>query len=72
MAGDNTAAFGIFKSRAAAEACIDALMAAGFRSDDISVLAPDQAVTRELATEKNTKAPEGATTGATAGAADGQ
>ena len=71
MAGDNTAAFGIFKSRAAAEACIDALMAAGFRSDDISVLAPDQAVTRELATEKNTKAPEGATTGATAGGAIG-
>ena len=28
-----------------------------FRSDDISVLAPDQKATRELATEKNTKAP---------------
>jgi hypothetical protein len=56
MAGKNTAAFGI-----------DNLMAAGFRSDDISVLAPDQDATRELATEKNTKAPEGATTGAASG-----
>jgi hypothetical protein len=67
MAGKNTAAFGIFKSRAAAEACIDQLLASGFRNDDISVLAPDQDATRELATEKNTKAPEGATTGATTG-----
>jgi hypothetical protein len=67
MAGKNTAAFGIFKSRVSAEACIDQLLASGFRNDDISVLAPDQHATRELATEKNTKAPEGATTGATTG-----
>jgi len=71
MAGKNTAAFGIFKSRAQAEACIDNLMASGFRSDDISVLAPDQKVTHELATEKNTKAPEAAATGATTGGAIG-
>jgi hypothetical protein len=67
MAGKNTAVFGIFQSRAGAERCVDLLLANGFRSDDISILAPDQAVTRELATEKNTKAPEGATTGATTG-----
>ncbi len=67
MAGKNTAAFGIFKSRSAAENCVDALIEAGFRSDDISVLAPDQGTTKELATEKNTKAPEGTATGATAG-----
>jgi Heat induced stress protein YflT domain len=71
MAGKNTAAFGIFRSRAAAEQCVDALVAGGFRSDDVSVLAPDQAVTRELATEKNTKAPEGAATGAATGGAIG-
>jgi hypothetical protein len=71
MAGKNTAAFGIFKSRAQAERCVDALMSAGYRSDDISVLAPDQDTTKELATEKNTKAPEGTTTGATAGGAVG-
>jgi hypothetical protein len=67
MAGKNTAAFGIFASRPSAERCVDRLLSAGFRNDDISVLAPDQATTRELATEKNTKAPEGTTTGATSG-----
>jgi hypothetical protein len=67
MAGKNTAVFGIFKSRSQAESCVDNLMAAQFRSDDISVLAPDQQTTKDLATEKNTKAPEGATAGATTG-----
>src|ERR1051325_355544 len=71
MAGKNTAAFGIFKTRSQAENCVDALISGGFRSDDISVLAPDQHTTKELATEKNTKAPEGTTTGATAGGAVG-
>src|SRR6476659_661794 len=71
MAGKNTAVFGIFKSRTQAERCVDALMSGGFRSDDISVLAPDQDTTKELATEKNTKAPEGTTTGAAAGGALG-
>jgi hypothetical protein len=71
MAGKNTAAFGIFRSRAGAESCVDALIGSGFRTDDISVLAPDQKATHELATEKNTKAPEAATTGATTGGAVG-
>ncbi len=71
MAGKNTAAFGIFSSRAAAERAVDTLVSAGFRSDDISVLAPDKHVTHELSTEKNTKAPEGTTTGATTGGAIG-
>jgi hypothetical protein len=71
MAGKNTAAFGIFKTRSQAESCVDALLGGGFRSDDISVLAPDQGTTKELATEKNTKAPEGTATGATAGGAVG-
>src|ERR1700722_18931733 len=67
MAGKNTAAFGIFTSRIAAEKCIDTLLGSGFRNDDVSVLAPDVDATRELATEKNTKAPEGAAAGATTG-----
>jgi hypothetical protein len=71
MAGTNTAAFGIFKSRMQAENCVDSLMRAGFRSDDISILAPDQHTTKELATEKNTKAPEGTAAGVTAGGAIG-
>jgi hypothetical protein len=71
MAGKNTAVFGIFDRRSTAERCVDALLAAGYRSDDISVLMPDQASTKEFATEKNTKAPEGTTAGATAGGAIG-
>jgi hypothetical protein len=71
MAGDNTAVFGIFKTTAQAERAVDMLISAGFRSDDISVLAPDQRTTKDFAAEKNTKAPEGATTGAAAGGAIG-
>src|SRR5512133_3100766 len=67
MAGKNTAVFGIYPSLLAAERTVDALVAAGFRSDDVSVLAPDQNATRELAAEKNTKAPEGTTAGVVAG-----
>lgn len=67
MAGRNTAAFGIFNSRQSAENCVTALIAEGFRNQDISLLASDPNTTKELATEKHTKAPEGATTGATTG-----
>jgi hypothetical protein len=42
MAGKNTAVFGIFTSRATAEGCVQLLLDNEFRSDDISVLAPDQ------------------------------
>jgi hypothetical protein len=71
MAGTNTAVFGIYASRAAAENGVDALILAGFRQADISVLMADVQSTREFAHEKNTKAPEGATTGAVAGGAIG-
>ena len=67
MAGSNTAVFGIYGSRAAAERGADALISAGFRQADISILMADVQSTREFAHEKNTKAPEGATTGAVAG-----
>lgn len=71
MAGKNTAVFGIFTTQVQAEQGVDALRAAGFRSDDISVLAPDKQTSKEFAAEKNTKAPEGAATGATTGGALG-
>ena len=67
MAGYNTSAFGIFNTRQNAENCVSTLISAGFRNQDISILAPDAETTKQLATEKNTKAPEGATTGATTG-----
>src|SRR5437763_13715867 len=68
MAGKNTAAFGIYQTREQAESAVDALVAAGFRSEDISVLMPENVGTKDFAAEKNTKAPEGATTGAGTGA----
>jgi len=67
MAGKNTSVFGIYATRAAAEECVDSLRRGGFRSADISALFPDNAGTKDFAFEKNTKAPEGAATGATSG-----
>jgi hypothetical protein len=63
MAGKNTAAFAIFPTRSAAESAVDRLIAAGFSDQDVSVLMSDNDSARQFATEKNTKAPEGTTTG---------
>ena len=71
MAGKRTSVFGIYKTRTAAENGVDALVAAGFSASDISVLLSQDVSTREFATEKHTKAPEGGTTGAVAGGAIG-
>lgn len=67
MAGKNTAAFGIYRDRKHAEQAVDALLSAGFRNEDVSVLLPDNVGTKDFAHEKNTKAPEGAATGAGTG-----
>jgi hypothetical protein len=50
---------------------VDALRIADFRNTDISVMFPDNAGTKDFAHEKNTKAPEGAATGAGSGAVIG-
>jgi hypothetical protein len=71
MSGKNTAVFGIYHTREAAEEAVDALRAAHFRNTDISALFPDNAGTKDFAVEKGTKAPEGATTGAASGAVAG-
>jgi hypothetical protein len=71
MAGKNTAVFGIYRDRQHAEHGVDALMEAGFRTEDISVLLPENVGTKDFAHEKHTKAPEGTATGAGAGAAVG-
>src|ERR1700678_4167369 len=67
MAGKNTAVFGIYKNSALAERAVDRILAAGFSNNDISVLLPDSQSSKEFAHEKNTKAPEGTTTGVTTG-----
>src|SRR5689334_14240299 len=68
MAGKNTAVFGIYRDQLDVERAVDALKAAGFRNTDISALFPENQGTKDFAHEKNTKAPEGATTGAGTGA----
>jgi hypothetical protein len=67
MADKKTAVFGIYKSGAQAERAVDRISAAGFSHNDISVLLPDIRSSKEFAHEKNTKAPEGTTTGVTTG-----
>ena len=61
------AVFGILNSEEQAIRVVDDLKAGGFSSNDVSVLFPDKGGTRDFAHEQNTKAPEGAATGATAG-----
>src|SRR6478736_6326341 len=68
MAGKNTAVYGLYRNRAQVESAVDALVDNGFRSEDISVLMPENIGTKDFAAEKNTKAPEGATAGAGTGA----
>jgi hypothetical protein len=68
MGDKKTAVFGIYSTRNGAEQAANSLMNAGFSSGDISVLLPENLGTREIGTEKATKAPEGATAGAGTGA----
>ena len=57
----------IVQKREAAEAVVKQLQAAGFPSEDISVLFPNKSGSKDFAHEHNTKAPEGAVAGAGAG-----
>jgi hypothetical protein len=68
MSGKNTAVFGIYPHQASVESGVNALKAAGFSNNDISVLFPQSDSTKEFAHDKATKAPEGATAGAGTGA----
>ena len=61
------AVYGIANTTAQAESIVTKLQDSGFSSADISVLFPDKEGTRDFAHEKNTKAPEGATTGGLTG-----
>lgn len=51
-----------------AERIVDSLRNSGFSNGDISVLMPDKAGVRDMGHEKHSKAPEGTSTGAAAGA----
>lgn len=64
----NIAVFGIYATELTAGEAVDRLRAAGFRNTDVSILYSDNVGNKDLAHEKNTKAPEGAAAGAGAGA----
>jgi len=65
---DHKAVFGIFKSRGATENGVATLKNNGFRVSDISVLLPQESGSQDVIHTKESKAPEGAATGAGAGA----
>ncbi|MGA7927273.1 MAG: DUF3341 domain-containing protein [Candidatus Sulfotelmatobacter sp.] len=67
----NKSVFGIYLTRGEVESAVTALRDGGFPASDISVLLPENLGSKELATEKSTKAPEGASVGAGSGAAVG-
>jgi uncharacterized membrane protein len=62
-----TSIFGIVKSHSQAEQIVEGLQDAGFPASEISILLPDNEGKHDIGHVKATKAPEGATTGATAG-----
>lgn len=67
----NKAVVGLVSNVTQAESVLGDLERAGFSRDDISALFADKSGTRDFAHEKNTKAPEGAVTGVSAGGALG-
>ncbi|HEY3825939.1 MAG TPA: quinol:electron acceptor oxidoreductase subunit ActD, partial [Bryobacteraceae bacterium] len=67
----NTAVFGIYRDTVGLSSGLEALRAAGFRNTDVSVLLSENAGTKDFVHQKDTKAPEGATTGGTTGAVVG-
>jgi hypothetical protein len=60
--------FGIYSTRTSVENATDSLIKAGFPASDISVLLPESlGGSKDMGTEKATKAPEGAAAGVTTG-----
>ncbi|MBV9210751.1 MAG: hypothetical protein JOZ52_08990 [Acidobacteria bacterium] len=62
---------GLFKTRVAAEAAVDAIIKRGYRREDISVLMSDATKSKEFAVETRTHAADGAGIGGAVGGAVG-
>ncbi|MBA3765457.1 MAG: hypothetical protein H0W99_00450 [Acidobacteria bacterium] len=62
---------GLFKTRVAAEAALDAIIKRGYTRDDISVLMSDATKNKEFAVETGTRAADGAGIGGAVGGAIG-
>jgi hypothetical protein len=67
MTSKKTAVFGLYSNVERAERAVDELVSGSFSSDDVSVLLADNQGSKDFAHEKQTKAPEGTTTGVAAG-----
>jgi len=67
MNSKKTAVFGLYPSVESAERAVDELVSARFSNSDVSVLMADNQSAKDFAHEKQTKAPEGTTTGVAAG-----
>jgi hypothetical protein len=67
----NTAVFGLYPSQAAVDAAVVGFHNAGYRATDISLLMPENIGNKDLSVEKNSKTPEGVTTGVVSGAVVG-
>ena len=67
MATKTTLVTGLFKTRAAAEAAVDALMKRGYTRDEISVLMSDSTKSKEFAVETRSHAADGAGIGGAVG-----
>jgi hypothetical protein len=71
MSSSKAAVFGIYATRAAAGAAVDALRAEGFHNTDVSVLYPQSARSNAFGQAGDVAAREGAVTGGGAGAVIG-
>jgi hypothetical protein len=71
MATANKLVTGLFKSRVAAEAAVDAIIKRGYTRDDISVLMSDATRSKEFAVETRSHAADGAGIGGAIGGAVG-
>jgi hypothetical protein len=67
MSEKKVTVFGIYFERSAIDGALGEFKEAGFRNTDLSVLLPQNLGSKDLGTEKTTKAPEGATAGAGSG-----
>jgi hypothetical protein len=68
MSAKNIAVFGIYSHMQDVEAGLEQMREAGFRTEDVSVLFAENPGSKDLATLKSSKAPEGAVAGAGTGA----
>jgi hypothetical protein len=62
---------GLFKERSSAELAVERLVESGYSRDDISILMSDATRGREFGVRTDSKAPEGAATGAAIGGVAG-